>query len=388
MIIEEDQLKFVLEAVAKKLNVDKKWRYVKRKQSDDLVNFAAILLPVSLIDETKGKEFNLLIKTAPDWPVEKVVDELFIKEYHFYTKVLPIYKCMKTNIDIDNLFPECYYADSSPDHRVLAIQDMTFEGFEKPINRENLDYKYMTVALETIAKFHALSFIMMKKNVTYTNKKSLQPLSAKYSEDFTAILKYAINKSFFIFKDKYYFDFLEKLCGGLEKYMEDGVDKAKGKVYGHGDFYKENILFKYSNGVPVDACLIDFQHTRSINLAQDILFLIMTSTDAADRKLHFHDYLNYYYESLHSILKSNGVEVSVGYSYEDFEYDLKLAVPVCLIITVFSYTIWCGVIDLECSMSPDKVPPPIKEKDAVKVGKLVDHLMMDFVDLGYLPELR
>ncbi|CAG9793274.1 unnamed protein product [Diatraea saccharalis] len=245
MLLDDERLKSILADVAKKLKVDKKWRYVIKKLDEEIVNYSGNLRLISLIDKTNDKVYKLICKTPPNWAIASIVDAIVINEYHAYSTLFPIFKSLKSSVDVDNLFPECYYIDSKPDNRVLVFQDMTSKGFERR-HGNNFDFNHMTVTLETIAKYHALSFILRENDISNVYANRLKSFSEKRPECLFEFIKHFVDEWLPVFKDKYYVHVLEGISKNIERNMEECVAKAKGLVYGHGDLWKENILFKYS----------------------------------------------------------------------------------------------------------------------------------------------
>lgn len=66
----------------------------------------------------------------------------------------------------------------------------------------------------------------------------------------------------------------------------------------HGDYWINNIMFKYEDGKPVDLKLLDFQLSTWNSPVIDLLYLIVTSA-ACDIKVKYFDYfIQYYHKKL------------------------------------------------------------------------------------------
>jgi hypothetical protein len=242
MVLEEEYLKNILDTVAKGLNISK-WSYVINADRN-YVNYAGNLISISLIEVKNGNELGILIKRAPNVPrFENMMESVFNREVHVYSTLIPIFNCL--NMDFKELHPECYFADSSDENRVLVLKDMTQEGFMRAYQADYLDYDHMKVSLVTLSKFHALSFVLFKKNIEFPNKNILRPILSHDPKDYISMIRSNLSKHLATFETKHYAGFWKKLHDNIDENVNNCVLAAKKQIYGHGDFWKENILFKY-----------------------------------------------------------------------------------------------------------------------------------------------
>ena len=95
----------------------------------------------------------------------------------------------------------------------------------------------------------------------------------------------------------------------------------------HGDFWNNNMLFKYEKNsegttVPVSLRLIDFQISRIGHPLSDILYFLYTSAMPETREKHMQDLLCHYFNTLTASLKELDI-VLTNYTWEDFLSDYK-----------------------------------------------------------------
>lgn len=79
--------------------------------------------------------------------------------------------------------------------------------------------------------------------------------------------------------------------------------------------------------------MIDYQTARMCSPAFDVLYLIASSTDSKLRNEFFDMLLEIYFNTLINILSDAKVDHSKIYKRSQFENDLKIVAPACLIVT-------------------------------------------------------
>lgn len=92
----------------------------------------------------------------------------------------------------------------------------------------------------------------------------------------------------------------------------------------HGDFWINNMLFKYEDGHPIAAKLVDFQLSRIGHPTSDLLYFLFTSTTSKLRRSHARDWLRHYYETLmRDLAKLSAGVTEKTYTWEEFLNDYK-----------------------------------------------------------------
>lgn len=101
----------------------------------------------------------------------------------------------------------------------------------------------------------------------------------------------------------------------------------------HGDFWNNNMLFKYtspdpnslkeeSKPVPVAIKLVDFQISRIGHPISDILYFMYTSAMPDVREKHMEELFRQYFDTLINDTRLLGVHIN-DYTFEDFMDDYK-----------------------------------------------------------------
>lgn len=239
----------VLTRVAKKLNIEK-WRYELENMSGNMVNYMGNLLPVALIDKTSDVTIHLMIKTDSSAlvpAIEPFANGAYKREDYVYTTLVPLFKKIANNSD--DFFPECYFADSSKDNRVLALQNMSVFGFERHNKGRFLDKEHVILILEAVAKLHSFSLILREKNIEPPNNEVMEPFMTNKEPHYAYCLKRCFKKyGVDLFEGTQFENFFKKMYSSMDdmtQFIENSVKNAHTLVYGHGDIWKENFLFKY-----------------------------------------------------------------------------------------------------------------------------------------------
>ncbi|XP_063537521.1 uncharacterized protein LOC134746875 [Cydia strobilella] len=317
------------------------WHYSLREFESIGQNYFGILVPLYLIG-TDGTEkevkLSLVIKLAPTdkrFRVSDAVTRMFDREMFVYRVVLSKYREIQKGLSVVHfVIPTCYYIHQKYCEEVIVMQDMREDGYIPYTGQTFLDLDHMIVSLKSLAKFHAMSFILKQideKLYTEIEQKCV-PLSELADKRFLEVLNDRLLKALEKFADTEYVSLLSILQRNCVEYIKQTAEFTAATCICHGDMWKENILFKYRDTKPVEACIIDYQTTRTCSLAYDVLYLITSSTDSTLRRQHFGQLLDTYYETFDNYIKTAGYGTEALYPRSSFDNDLKVVAPACLIV--------------------------------------------------------
>lgn len=287
---------------------------------------------------------DFFVKTKPQTPFQRqMVDYLsvFEKEIFFYNDMTKTFKDMGCNIDFA---PKCYYIK---DNSIIVLENLRNRGFKLFPRGNFYDMTHCKLALNAIAHFHA-NFI------AYEEKKSLELGKAfKLIEE-----KPELTKDFFYNQEGnmapgiqfmqttiQLFTVFSKLLPESEEWKNTFENNLKAfdivktfytpfpyrKSCCHGDLWSNNILFKYTNEIPDQCYLIDYQLLRYHHLSFDALLILYANTGREFRKKHLDELLNYHYDTFADILKKYGYEAERLLPKEHYMKSAKaLAVVACV----------------------------------------------------------
>ncbi|XP_046746842.1 uncharacterized protein LOC124411643 [Diprion similis] len=301
----------------------------------DVHGFSANLLDLnlSILVEKDGilteEIYSLIVKCMKDDPIRQKYMESWIQfsnETHLYRTICPIFKKL---IDHGNfkLFPDCPYAvlknvkskeSMDPADGIVILENLTKEGY-KLTQQKFLDLEHCVSAIEHLGRWHALSLISKELNPEEFNNQILPGLKeCTWTEKSGSIVRKLIAECIKerLFNNAKYEEnsqtykamkILERNIENIAEDIESLIAKSrtsKLSVVCHGDYFRNNILFKYDeNERPVSAIAIDYQYLRFGSLALDLSHFIYMNADREIREHSFTELIKKYHASLVSTMK-------------------------------------------------------------------------------------
>uniref|UniRef100_A0A182MKH0 CHK kinase-like domain-containing protein n=1 Tax=Anopheles culicifacies TaxID=139723 RepID=A0A182MKH0_9DIPT len=230
---------------------------------------------------------------------------LFPNEINVYSAVIPAFEQLirtaNAQLDLQTLCPRIYLAESSvkyptysdQEETFLVMEDVSARGFV-PGPRLNLDQPHLVLMARKIAQFHACSYALRisgHSEVLRNLVKRIIPLNfiqdgKIFFESYDIVFKVVFERLFA------YFDKNPELL--QPDNVRDRVQSLRSKygqapsqlmqrclerddIYSvilHGDYNRNNVLFRYENDTPQDVMLIDFQENRYGSPALDLSFFM------------------------------------------------------------------------------------------------------------------
>ncbi|KXJ70818.1 hypothetical protein RP20_CCG022390 [Aedes albopictus] len=307
---------------------------------------------------SKERTFNLMVKVMKgDEKFREVslTKTQFTNEIYIYSKVIPTFtELLSTrgcSVKGNSWCPRIFYctaglipAFSKIYETILVMENMALDGY-KAGPRNDLNEAHLTLMAKRIAQFHACTYAMK-----IIDKESLENLvdgiiPLIFIKDDEIFESYAI-----MFRNG-----LDRIFGYLSKHPEEldneqfKADMAKLRSrYGeepihlmqkflqrnefsvilHGDYNRNNVLFKYENGKPVDLRMFDFQENRYATPSIDLSFFMCMSMPTGLREQFWNPLLKCYHDSLMDtlvdILKCDRSDPRLEtYSYSNFMVHMK-----------------------------------------------------------------
>lgn len=254
--LSQEYISGVVSKIASNCNL-KEWHHSVSKFDNIGQNYFGIIIPVTLSGNSDkhsegSQDISIVLKLAPTdarYRVSGAVTLMFLREIFVYSKLLKKYRELQQNLPLNCqlVIPKLYYTDDSYCSEVIAMEDMTSIGYKPFVHEMFLDLAHVTVALKSLARLHALSFILKEKDPKVYDEimDVCVPLSEKTNIRYFEVMIDRLTKAISKFECTHHVPQLEKLKKNCGKYYEKSMDLAYGKCISHGDVWKENILFKY-----------------------------------------------------------------------------------------------------------------------------------------------
>ncbi|XP_078698744.1 uncharacterized protein LOC144926118 [Branchiostoma floridae x Branchiostoma belcheri] len=210
---------------------------------------------------------------------------------------------------------------------VRVMENLKAQGFSIKANRQSLNHEEMMLTAGALAQLHGLSHrLELREGIPLPEKYdwiiSLSDAPDVMVESVTYQYQTAVKEFAAAFPDQA--DLVARLEKLEMKVLELLLNEAPGlKVLNHSECWINNIMFKYTEGVPTDVKLVDWQSPRYLPPTHDLtlLFLCNTSWDV------FHNHrdaiLAHYHHKLMETLGPNESSGLQSYTLDQLKADFK-----------------------------------------------------------------
>jgi hypothetical protein len=257
-----------------------------------------------------------------------------------YTEVIPFVEefLKKRQTDLlGEIFPKCYYAESGAayvgDRDIIVLENMVPRGFTPSAERLVLDYDHCAVALRQLARYHAVFYGLKNLETSrfHAIVKYMRARNPCHSspEDLSYTYKTVSYRGVKYLEGRQEIDqaTLDRVKDRLEHAGQHIVELMKPKephaVLCHGDFCRNNIMFRSDSGPPCDAVLFDFQQVQYASPAIDLSLFMYLNTSSELRNQHWDDLFGEYHatltRTLAGILGCSVEELLPEYGLEQFQ---------------------------------------------------------------------
>lgn len=280
----------------------------------------------------------MVIKTIPLNTATRLTfrsDEQFRTEIHFYTKILPAFIELQSTKSVKEPF-EHYakvfftFCDGLTD--VICLEDGKPQGFVGAVRQKGMDLDHVKVTLKTVAKFHALSFAMkdQKPQELETLVNGIREMEYVdghcewYGKFWDTICDIAIDAVEQECPNSIYVDKVKEFA--VPERLPKLIELKRSPKYAvicHGDCWTNNYLYKYEDGKPVAAKMIDFQIIKYTSPAVDVSTVIYACTTQDLRLVHYDELLKYYHDELSLQIEELGSDPMRLYPWNAFMDDIK-----------------------------------------------------------------
>lgn len=287
-------------------------------------HYASVMIRIIVdyvLESKTTKQVSLILKTTYDEKHSEEEGMKILKEFDIHSREMTMYRTilndfhsLLTSIGDNTIFSARRYCEDLSTN-TLVFEDLIARKYRCANRIERLDLNHAKLALRKLAKFHATSIVYKQKNPQAYVTFDKAFLSRDYADarDFCLKNYDALTKVVSTWPGYEYY--AKKLTKFRDIFIERGIDlytpdESEINVLLHGDFWTNNMMFKYdSENNPIDVLFVDFQLPYWITPAVDILYFIHTSVKEDLRMHKQNELVQFYYYALKEILLD-------GYKYD------------------------------------------------------------------------
>lgn len=323
------------------------------------------------------------------------LDQQFQNEVVTYEHILPF---LNKFGKITEIFPKYFFGSADPkddpNEYIIVLEDLKEQGFKLCSDVLDLDYDHCLLAFEKLGTFHGLSYKAKNANLEDFNKAIMHIIETRMFKDSTEEWEYLYASSIdraskpLLEKGEKVEEikkFKEKLKKDIYAYVHDvvtAVNEPMGVIC-HGDFCRNNVLFKYKDGKPEDIKFFDLATVRYGSPMLDFCFFFFLNCSEHSRKVYKDEYLRVYHEALKKA--SAGVEVP---SLEDIKDEFCQKAVMGLLICSFFKPAMMDPVPFNPS---EEVRKPIEERAKTilnnggeKATQVTSNMLREFIELNYV----
>lgn len=210
-------------------------------------------------------DVSLIIKCIPQSHATDLLVKMgvFDTEEKMFLQILPKIE----NILQKTVSPKCYFTCLEPT-KTLFMDDLGYFGYKIADRTVKLNFEHGEAVMKHLGEFHAGSMVFAEKYPQDVVKVSKPPLFPTNKDDLNDIHFSMFDKTFKSFicltADMPKFESISWKLRKISDRFLDIVTKTydnsddKLKVINHGDFWINNIMFKYLENKPVDVKFVCF----------------------------------------------------------------------------------------------------------------------------------
>lgn len=221
------------------------------KGSEDGENYVALVSKLSIKDnDNKANQIDIIVKSPNEESGLVQSNKMFSNEIWAYDKLLSTFKAIVKNHKMLMQLPNCIGWSPKNGQEWLALEDMTPKGFSitRPLT-STLDENHTKAALTALAEFHGLSYVLQHTDNKLFKELADQAKESIFSQEFVveemkSILDKAAQLTLEIVLIKEYHEKIKELSTDMYKKIGDLLKSTEHSVICHGDYWRNNILFK------------------------------------------------------------------------------------------------------------------------------------------------
>ncbi|XP_068620336.1 uncharacterized protein [Battus philenor] len=266
-------------------------------------------------------------------------DWMYSNEQFVYNKLVKVYDSIQRSkglaVDHRFVFPKFYGCNSEYGKETIITEDLTARGFVSYDRLKSMDWTHATAAVETLARFHALSFafeLEQPEEFNRITKGMGYRMGSQEEDDSMKDLWCQMVEGAVAALDPEYAQRVRKLVYD-QKFVSSYNKPIDKVVLAHGDYRLSNLFFKKEDvGLQVRA--VDYQLVHAGCPVSDLIYFITVGSDQEFRARYFYDLVDYYHDQLALALDRLGLDIDDIYPRKTFDKELVEIMPHAVLIGV------------------------------------------------------
>ncbi|CAG9564329.1 unnamed protein product [Danaus chrysippus] len=346
----EKSLRVLLDKILDERDIKSREINVKEIETNG-ANYTSALFSVKV--QTPNEELKLFAKVATigkEMRAAMNAEWMFDTERFVYNKLAHLYNDIQKDLDDEHkfIFPEYYGCNDEFGKESIVMENLVEHGY-KPYNRfKSMDWQHAEASVRNLARFHALSFALEKKDPEmfkkFTDNMEFDMVKKDDPSSKSMFVKMAEKPLEILSNDQR--DLVKKFLD-QENLMTKYTKPFGRPVLCHGDYRLSNILFK-RKGHGLKLKIVDYQTVYAGCPVADLVYFIFLGSDENFRRLFYDNLINHYYKCLQEALERLAVDPMEVYPREKFDSDLKELLPYALVIAVIALPV--------VTVNPDLAP--------------------------------
>ncbi|XP_059051602.1 uncharacterized protein LOC131846341 [Achroia grisella] len=355
-------------------------------------NYSSALYEATISEANKDKlEFFAKVAVVGEVARSQFPLALFDIERFAYNDLLKKYAKIqdKNNLHDDNrlVWPKFYGCNPKLYEETIVLENLAKKGYVTYNRLKSIDWAYASKAVESLAKFHALSIAYGEENPEEYAKlmakmkfksSGVQEMGNAYEK--LAGMALAVTKDENKERLKKYIEKKGSLVNMTKFYQPTGI-----KLLTHGDYRPSNLMHKTKEDGTIHVIPVDFQTITAGSPIIDLIYLIFTGSDEEFRRQHYEQLVEHYYQELTRALRNLNLDIDKHYPRKNFDNDLKDFLPFGLILGVFTLP----VITVEAENAPtlqgeDGINSMVISKTSNLYPERLNGIVNDYIRWGIL----
>ncbi|XP_037950539.1 uncharacterized protein LOC119681426 [Teleopsis dalmanni] len=279
--------------------------------------------------ESSETPFSSILKISPKNPARRAhmnVFDFYTREVFLYEKVFEEFHVLAEERNSINgesaesalfdIVPKMFSYSLENHDEFIIFEDLLKIGYIQNARSKPPTYDLVLKTFQTLAKFHAMSFILQAKKPKVFTELVSQMVDNLFTENIADVSvefgKTYIKRTRDMLVEETEpktYDNTADMIAVLDKVEQNfkkvGISCVQGNacapyaVICHGDFWNNNILYKLdSNQCAESAKFVDFQIARYAAPVLDLIHYTFTCTEKTFRDAHLNELLDIYYKCL------------------------------------------------------------------------------------------